>query len=681
MNLITVGGILFIALILQGLLTQKRWIILTATATGTLLTLLSLLGFPASARVWPDLLNHALILIGIGLTTVLCLIHQKREKKLRISHNLLAAIRLAQSRFIPDPNPRLLFEELQGKILSLTQSEFGFIGEIFYTEAGKPYVKTHAITNIAWNEETQKFYEKYIEIGMEFHNMDTLFGVVITTGNPVVSNSPSTDARSGGLPEGHPPLKSFLGLPFYFGTRLIGMVGMANRPGGYDGEWIAYLEPYLATCSHLIVAYRNEQQRALVLKQLEESKERYRIIYNQILSIVKGTSTATTGKKFFNSLVVHLASALNVKFAFLSVIIEENKDQMRTIAFFADGEIVENIEYEIRGTPCEQLVNGQTAAVFPDRIQERFPEDRSLKEWELESYMGVPVFDGSGNLAGLLGVMNNKPIPDVTNIQAILSIFAARAEAELQRMWAEEGLHVSSIKLEHSNRELQNFASIASHDLQEPLRKIIIFGDRLAISMTSDVSKARDYLERMQKSAGRMQQFIQDLLQFSRVTSRKKTFEPSNLNTIIDEVVENLETRIAQTRGTVNVSQLPTVEADPFQMRQLFQNLFSNSLKYHRGGVPPVVNVSSSPKENGSWKITVQDNGIGFDEKYTERIFKPFERLHGSTAYEGTGMGLAICKKIVDGHKGVITVKSQPRAGTTFTIYLPETQPAKQSIV
>ena len=257
-----------------------------------------------------------------------------------------------------------------------------------------------------------------------------------------------------------------------------------------------------------------------------------------------------------------------------------------------------------------------------------------------------------------------------------------------ERKQAEERLKATAARLEHSNRELQDFAYVASHDLQEPLRKVQAFGDRLKAACSNSLgTEGRDYLERMQAAAKRMQILIDDLLAFSRVTTKANPFEQADLNKIVGEVLSDLEVRIQQTNGQVELGELPTLDADPLQMRQLFQNLIANALKFHQEGRPPVVRIRSQaarpPAEapsgngqtNGICQITVEDNGIGFDEKYLDRIFVLFQRLHGRTAYEGTGIGLAICRKIADRHGGSITAKSTPGEGSTFMITLPLKQP------
>jgi two-component system, LuxR family, sensor kinase FixL len=249
-----------------------------------------------------------------------------------------------------------------------------------------------------------------------------------------------------------------------------------------------------------------------------------------------------------------------------------------------------------------------------------------------------------------------------------------------ERMLAQEKLKIEARKLELSNRELQDFASVAAHDLQEPLRKIQSFADRLR-AKSSDVLGAEtvDYLERIQKSAFRMQTLINDLLSYSRVTTKALPFISVNLNQVVAQVISDLEVRIEKTKGKVEWGDLPTVEADPVQMNQLFLNLINNALKFHKPETPPVVKITSriikctrgTPE---TCEISIADNGIGFDEKYSDRIFTIFQRLHGRHEYEGTGIGLAVCRKIIERHDGDIATKSAPGLGATFIITIPTHQ-------
>ena len=253
-------------------------------------------------------------------------------------------------------------------------------------------------------------------------------------------------------------------------------------------------------------------------------------------------------------------------------------------------------------------------------------------------------------------------------------VFLAIVNDITERKLAEDRLLKYSTELERSNRELNDFASIAAHDLNDPLRKVITFSDRL-IKLNKDLDeKSLDYIERMQKATCRMQNLINDLLDYSSVTLDNKPFQKYDLMQISRESLNNLEARIEASKGKVEIAELPSVEVDSSQILQLFQNLISNSLKYRQEEVSPVVKIHSQPTNNNFIEIIFEDNGIGFDERYIDKIFQPFQRLHGKSAYEGTGMGLAICKKIVERHNGLIAAKSIPGEGSTFIVTLPINQ-------
>ncbi len=249
-----------------------------------------------------------------------------------------------------------------------------------------------------------------------------------------------------------------------------------------------------------------------------------------------------------------------------------------------------------------------------------------------------------------------------------------------QRRTAEKILKVYSKELENSNQELQDFTSVASHDLQEPLRKIISFGDRLASQLPDSNDKAKQYVEPMQRSAQRMKQFIDDLLDYSRVGAKAKPFGKVDLNKVIYEVLENLEIQISESNAQIDFENLPSIEVDETQIYQLFQNLIGNAIKFKKKDSPSIIKIEAQSNVKGFWEITVQDNGIGFNEKYLDRIFKPFERLHGKNEYPGSGMGLTICNKIVNRHGGTLKASSSPENGTTFKIVLPEVQKVRKNI-
>ena len=279
------------------------------------------------------------------------------------------------------------------------------------------------------------------------------------------------------------------------------------------------------------------------------------------------------------------------------------------------------------------------------------------------------VFPGIGRKIMLLNARLVSQGPNMPRI-ILLAI-----EDITQRRFTEWRLADQRRELQRSNAALDEYASVASHDLQEPLRKILTFGDRLNASAGSSLEgDSRQHLERMLSAAARMRTLINDLLQYSQLTSKIQPFTSTDLGGIAREVIADLETAVAEAGGRVEVGELPTIDADAVQMRQLLQNLLGNALKYRRMDKPPIVRISSSSLSPQLCTIIVADNGIGFNEEHAERIFRMFERLHGRAQYEGSGIGLAICRKIVERHGGTIAATSSAGQGATFTVTLPVTQ-------
>src|SRR5574341_140403 len=318
---------------------------------------------------------------------------------------------------------------------------------------------------------------------------------------------------------------------------------------------------------------------------------------------------------------------------------------------------------KILGAYFQQFIDAE----FADRVKSAFKAAYQLGgavhgiEYKVRSKAGLARYVETSAL------LSRSEMGEVAGLRGIVRDITARKQAE--------SYQIERKALERSNKELEQFASVASHDLQEPLRKIQTFGDRLK-TKNGDLlnDEGRNYLERMLGAADRAQTLINDLLSLSRVATQAQPFVRVDLNKVARSVVSDLEARIEETGGRVEVDDLPTIEADPSQMTQLLQNLVVNGLKFHQPDQKPRIKISSRVIENkrlpampgqpsNLYQILVKDNGIGFDEKYLDRIFQPFQRLHSSQEYEGTGIGLSVCRRIAERHGGEISAKSRPGHG------------------
>ena len=272
------------------------------------------------------------------------------------------------------------------------------------------------------------------------------------------------------------------------------------------------------------------------------------------------------------------------------------------------------------------------------------------------SVTGEPLYDEAGNFKGYRGVGS-----DITARK--------RAEAEVRR--AHDELAKKAEELQRSNAELEQFAYVASHDLQEPLRMVSsytqLLGKRYGDKLQGD---AQEFMHYIVDGAARMKQLIEDLLAYSRVGTKGKEFKPVSIETPLKKAIGNLRAAIEESSAAVTWDPLPTVDVDEMQLAQLFQNLMGNALKFRGQGVPRI-HVSAEEKA-GEWHLTIADNGIGIEPQYFERIFMLFQRLHAMGEYPGTGIGLAICKKVAERHGGRIWVTSTPGAGSTFHFTLPK---------
>lgn len=333
--------------------------------------------------------------------------------------------------------------------------------------------------------------------------------------------------------------------------------------------------------------------------------------------------------------------------------------------------VLEEDRQLIKTAFLESAVNGRM------RVQLRVRRTDNAVRWL--NIFGLVSYNTAGKPQKISGI-----IADITPQKE--GEEALRQTTDLLEKKVEErtiALKQANLHLEQSNQRLKEFAYIASHDLQEPVRKMFTFAHFLREDAGSVFSSnSQQMLDRITDAAARMRQLIEDLLSFSNISNSQEAFEKTDINQVVQQVTEDLSIDINRLQATIEYTQLPVVSAVPSQLHQLFQNLISNSLKFARNGEPPLIRIQHEWMHTGSQqingfaphaayvKLTLQDNGIGFEQEHAERIFQLFQRLHGKKEYAGSGIGLAICKTIVDNHKGHIYAKGTPGSGASFTIYL-----------
>jgi len=354
-------------------------------------------------------------------------------------------------------------------------------------------------------------------------------------------------------------------------------------------------------------------------------------------------------------------------------------------------ELANKAELQLVGRSANELIGKRLRTLFPSHDgQQLFEKMVSVAETGQGQEWLLPYFSD--------GIQGWFQASLVTHGEQILFTFLDVTELKRQQ----QALEVANMELRHSNDNLQQFAYIASHDLQEPLRKIQAFGDIIATRNAHVLDDStKDMLTRMQESATRMSWLIRDLLDYSRITTHRRSFLPVHLPDLLNEVLSDLFVVVHESKARVTWDPLPTIVGEKNQLYQLFQNLLSNAIKFRPDGVSPQVHLTARTvsiremppaliekslailtMDDGSdmqfHEISVTDNGIGFEEHYLDRIFQVFQRLHGRGKYPGTGIGLAICRKVIETHRGLLTATSQPGEGSTFRVYLPVGEPISQ---
>jgi two-component system, LuxR family, sensor kinase FixL len=409
-----------------------------------------------------------------------------------------------------------------------------------------------------------------------------------------------------------------------------------------------------------------------------------------VFPFILNTSTIELDGHFFYTCIIHdtsemkqMQEALQISENRIDAIIRSAVDGIITISERGIIEMVNPSASRLFGYQPEELLGKSVNLLMPE-------PDKSSHDSYMQNYLktGIGRIIGIGReVTGLRKDGTTFPFHLSISEVNLLNrrVFTGFIHDITEQKLAEERLRRYANELERSNAELQDFAYVSSHDLQEPLRKIQAFGDRLKSREADALSEqGKDYVNRMLNAASRMQSLINDLLAFSRVTTNAQPFCKVNLNEILEGVLSDLEVAINQSNTRIEADKLPVIEAEPIQMRQLFQNLLANAIKFRKAGTTPLIRITARHLQRKAHliatpgdellEISFEDNGIGFDEKYLDKIFNVFQRLEGQK-YEGSGIGLAICRKIAIRHGGNITARSQPGKGSTFIVTLATRQP------
>jgi len=519
--------------------------------------------------------------------------------------------------------------------------------------------------------------------------------LAVTTMQPVIINDAFVDDRVNNAHMRKWGIRSVMVVPILLRKQAIGVIFFNNHTSAFAftdahmdfGIKLAALISLSLEGARLFEDLEEElEARKKMNQSLREKEARFRLLSE----IAEKLLTSGDPEAMVDMICRKVMEHLNCQVCF-NFLVDETAGKLHLNACLgipdAEAAKIRWLDYGVAVCGC--AARDGVPIIAENIINKVDPRTELVKSYGIQAYACHPMIV-QGRVIGTLSFGTKKRASFSEDELALMRTVTHQIATAMERMRLIEELHkhqdeletrveerTAALKkaneaLERSNKALGEFAYVASHDLQEPLRKIQTFADRLKSMPDLEDDKARDYLARMGKSSGRMRALIHDLLAYSRLAANHEPFTRFNLKEPIEEAVKDLQVLIEESRGRIDIGALPDIFADPVQIRQLFQNLVSNALKYH-GDQDSVVNIYDASSETKRfYEIHVKDNGIGFDEMYLDKIFQPFQRLHGKgDFYQGTGIGLAICRRIVENHDGMITARSQPGKGSTFIVKLP----------
>jgi len=614
---------------------------------------------------------------------------QNSEIKLKQQNDLLAAISRACEQFIANADPRKVFDNMLLDLLDLSDSEYGFIGEVLYQSDGTPYLKTYALTNIAWNEETRKFYDENAPSGLEFFNLNTLFGTVLRTGKPVIANDPMHDERRGGLPEGHPALNFFLGIPLYHGQKFVGIAGVSNRKQGYDEELLTYLDPLLKTCSNIISAIKNSLEREQAEAALKESEERFYTIFKYapfgvLLVDLKGHPKFANiaFQKFIGYSEDELRQLTFAEFTF-----DDDREKSKAaVATLVSGKCdqyqTEKRYYHKSG----KVIWGNLAITLVRDINQGAIDQVGYTERELMN-MGLidltPDYDKQSFIKLISPLVQGEKTSytfetthqrkDGADIPVEIFLQYISPDGERPRFVAIVRDITERKKIDKMKSE---FISTVSHELRTPLTSI-----RGSLSLI-DGGSMGDVPEHMaslvniaHRNSIRLIDLINDILDMDKVTSGKLDLhlDEYELKQLLRQSIESNDGYADQFDVKIDLLEpIPhiKVNVDSNRFNQIMAKLLSNACKFSLANGH--VEVSAEVKNNNV-TISVQDFGSGIPIEFQDKLFSKFTQADSSNTRQrnGTGLGLCITKLLLELMGSDIAFNSEPGFGTVFYFSLP----------
>ncbi len=548
---------------------------------------------------------------------------RKRQELLFLrNHQLIETIEQIQTQFITDTDPRQVFDSLLNNLLQMTHSKYGFIGEVLYQEDGSPYLKSYAITNIAWSEETRAFYDENSPKGMVFYNLKSLFGEVILSGKAMIANNPTQHPKRAGIPDGHPPLNAFLGLPFFYGGKLIGMVGLANRAEGYDDELVDFLEPILGSCANMINSLRTDMLRRQAVKESENSSKMMRMILD---SAVDGIITIDD----------------------LGIVQTFNKGAERIFGY-ADSEVI-----------------GQNVKILmPSPYRDM--HDNYMKHYRDTGEQRV------------IGVGREVLGQRKDGSTFPLELAVSESQIDDQRIFT--GIARDITERKAMERMKNEFVSTVSHELRTPLTSIRGSLGVVQAGIVGQLSeKGNKLINIAVNNCDRLIRLINDILDIEKMELGKMEFDFAKVEVLalIKRSIEANQAFALQHQVKIKLNARDEniwCKCDADRIDQVVTNLLSNGIKFSPAGGVVELYLAF---ELDRLVIEVTDQGEGVPVGFQSRLFEKFAMADSSDTrhVKGTGLGLSISQAIIERHGGNIRYIDRPDTGGCFRITLPAWQP------